>query len=467
MFLRQLELNNVKCFAKGTSIDFCVGKDEPHRWVVVYGDNGLGKSTLLKAIGIALTGKPALNRLLPSAEGWVRGNAPMATIHATFTKGPGDVSKGFPRQRPIGITWNLVGSRAKRLSGNIAPAGSIELDDGRTKPEKDDAKLFRSQIAADDPNRGWLVCGYGPHRRLSGAASDIAESVPSDGRAARLVTLFHEKAALTSAERWLRDLHHQALEKKHDAQARLEAVKRMLNHGLLEDRVEIERISHAGVSFRTPFSAGIPMDDLADGYRTSLALSLDLLRHVSYCFAVEKVFRERDGHAWVDAEGVVLVDEIDSHLHPSWQRTIAGWLHQAFPRMQFIVATHSPLIPTRVSEDDGMVVRLERRTQGRGQVVDAVTEQGRIGLTADQNLTSPNFGLASTRDVLIDVLLAEIRQLRERVRQRKAGRNDRARLRQLQLKFDEIAPATETFADAKSWQDRTRSAWGSGRRTTR
>jgi hypothetical protein len=65
-------------------------------------------------------------------------------------------------------------------------------------------------IATDEEQRGWLLCGYGPHRRLTGASSDIAEQVPSHGRAARLMTLFHEKAALTSAERWLIELDHAA-----------------------------------------------------------------------------------------------------------------------------------------------------------------------------------------------------------------------------------------------------------------
>src|SRR5690349_10864092 len=44
-----------------TGIDLSLGKDSPHKWVVIYGDNGLGKSTLLRALGLALTGQPALN----------------------------------------------------------------------------------------------------------------------------------------------------------------------------------------------------------------------------------------------------------------------------------------------------------------------------------------------------------------------------------------------------------------------
>ena len=44
------------------------------------------------------------------------------------------------------------------------------------------------------------------------------------------------------------------------------------------------------------------------------------------------------------APGVVLIDEVDAHLHPTWQRRIGLWFREHFPKLQFIVSTHSPLI---------------------------------------------------------------------------------------------------------------------------
>jgi hypothetical protein len=170
-----------------------------------------------------------------------------------------------------------------------------------------------------------------------------------DGRASRLVTLFHEKAALTSAELWLRKLHHHAaIDKTGAAQRRLDAILQMINHGLLHGDVALTEITPEGVYFKTPFSPRIPIDDLSDGYRTVLALTLDLLRHVEHSFDIESVLQVgKDGVTRITAEGVVLIDEIDAHLHPSWQRAIGPWLHDRFPNIQFIVATHSPLIATR------------------------------------------------------------------------------------------------------------------------
>ena len=441
MLLRKLFLDNVKCFAKGTAVDFTEGKGQgeaPHRWVVIYGDNGLGKSTLLRSIAVALTGETALNHLVPSADGWVRGTNNTAHIKIEFSrneaaKGEGDVITG-QRKRPLAVSKTLVGRRSTTVAERRAPAGAIRLD------ETTDAKLFQSYVTTDEERRGWLLCGYGPHRLLTGASSDLAEKIPSHGRAARLITLFHEKAAITSAERWLIELDHES-QKTGDA-SRLDAVKYMLNDGLLHGGVKLGRIEIDRVMFDTPFSPDVPMSDLSDGYRTSLALSLDLLRHISYSFDITRLIRRHADGVSVDAEGVVLVDEIDSHLHPRWQRTIAEWLHRTFPKIQFIVATHSPLIAERVSETDGMIVRLVRRTQGRGEVVDVECERSTdLALTADQNLTGPNFGLKSTRDVMTDQLLEEIRGLSRKVRAGSATPKERADLRRRQIDFDRSAPA--------------------------
>lgn len=468
MLVQRLVINDIKCFAKGTRVDLLAGRESPHKWVVIYGDNGLGKSTLLRALGIALTGQPALNTLFPSAEGWVQGRAQNAVIGLFIQKGPGDKSSGAPRTRAIRLGLMLVGSRIHKDYWGIHPAHSVYslertqavlTEHGQRTTGKqldEDVKLFKEHISSDEPKRGWLICGYGPHRRLTGSSSELSERIPPDGRAARLVTLFHEGAALTSSERWLLKLHHYAsLDKKGGAQRRLDAIVQIINTSLLHGDVQLHEITPDGVFFKTPFSAKIPFGDLSDGYRSVLALTLDVLRHVEYAFEIEDVL-EKKGDRWVvTAEGVVLIDEIDAHLHPSWQRTIGGWLHERFPNIQFIVTTHSPLIATRVSETEGLVVRLVRRKEGKGkgEVVDVITEEGTIGLTADQNLTSPNFGLTSTRDVLADEMAAEIERLRGRAREKKVTPTERKKLRALEAEYERIAPATPTYAGVEAWRE--------------
>jgi len=454
MLVRKLRLENVKCFAT-REIDFTLGNDTPQRWVVIYGNNGMGKSTLLRAIGLALVGQPALNSLLPNASGWVRSGKKYATVQVTASKGPQDTSIGSPRARPLELYWRLVGPRPVTINNRDVAASSIVLDPGNIPNSKADAKLFTEQVSLDEHERGWMVAGYGPLRRLTGASSELSANMSPDGRAAGLVTLFHEKAALSAVELWLRALHHSRSTGNNAGKRQYDAVTEIISSGLLPEGVELADVSPDGVYFKTPFASQIPMAELSDGIRTVLAITLDLLRQISLRFKLTSVVEDASGsrtHGVVTAEGVVLIDELDSHLHPMWQRRIGEWLHTRFPNLQFIVATHSPLIATRVSEDHGIIVRLHTKTIGKGQFVVPNVEPGILGLTADQILTGPNFGLESSRDILTESLLHEIHQLRLAQRKGRLSTQDALRLEQLSFKFDEMAPAVSNHSEIEHWR---------------
>jgi predicted ATP-binding protein involved in virulence len=102
----------------------------------------------------------------------------------------------------------------------------------------------------------------------------------------------------------------------------------------------------------------------------------------------------RDITLATDAYALVLVDEIDAHMHPAWQQVLVKRLGQLFPRVQFIATTHSPLIVSNI--EPAAVYHFRREVGGLIRF-----EQPKVavqGLRADQILTSPLFGLASTRD---------------------------------------------------------------------
>lgn len=454
MQVRKLELENVKCFAP-REIDFTFGGEIPQRWVVIYGNNGMGKSTLLRSIGLALVGQPALNSLLPNASGWVRAGKKHATVRIHASKGPQDISTGQPRVRPLELCWRLVGSRPVSINNRDVAASSIVLDPGSSPNSKADAKLFTEQVSRDEHERGWMVAGYGPLRRLTGASSEVSANMSPDGRAAGLVTLFHEKAALSAVELWLRALHHSKSTGDAVGQRQYDAVTEIISSDLLPDGVELAGVSPEGVFFKTPFASRIPMAELSDGIRTVLAITLDLLRQISLRFKLTSVVESASGprqHGAITAEGVVLIDELDSHLHPMWQRRIGEWLHTRFPNLQFIIATHSPLIATRVSEDHGIIIRLHTKSIGKGQFVVPSVEEGVLGLTADQILTGPNFGLETSRDILTESLLHEIHQLRLAQRRGKLSAKDTQRLDQLSFKFVEIAPPVSGHTEIEHWR---------------
>jgi predicted ATP-binding protein involved in virulence len=81
-----------------------------------------------------------------------------------------------------------------------------------------------------------------------------------------------------------------------------------------------------------------PWRELSDGFHAYLALVADIARRAV-------ILNEQDGaEAPALLEGVVLIDEIDLHLHPRWQRVVLDGLREAFPRLQFVVTTHSPQV---------------------------------------------------------------------------------------------------------------------------
>lgn len=96
----------------------------------------------------------------------------------------------------------------------------------------------------------------------------------------------------------------------------------------------------------------LPFSQLSDGYRTVLGMVADLAYRAAVLNAHLGAAAARE------TTGVVLVDEIDLHLHPNWQRRILTELQRAFPRIQFIVTTHSPFIVQSLAPE--AVLNLER-----------------------------------------------------------------------------------------------------------
>lgn len=100
--------------------------------------------------------------------------------------------------------------------------------------------------------------------------------------------------------------------------------------------------------------AGMTLDvrQLSDGERSIVALVLDVARRLAQA-------NPKLADPLRDGQGVVLIDELDLHLHPRWQRTIVGKLEETFPRCQFIATTHSPQIIGEV-KPEGLIL-LEQR----------------------------------------------------------------------------------------------------------
>ena len=132
---------------------------------------------------------------------------------------------------------------------------------------------------------------------------------------------------------------------------------------------------------------------------------------------------------------VVLVDEIDLHLHPKWQRTLMGYLSERFPNTQFIATAHSPLV-VQAAQDANIVLL---RREGDHVVIENNMEAVR-NWRVDQILTSDLFGLESARPPETDKLLAERTKILSKA---KLTKKDRERLKKLEEEIGSL-PTGET-----------------------
>jgi hypothetical protein len=88
----------------------------------------------------------------------------------------------------------------------------------------------------------------------------------------------------------------------------------------------------------------VKVTDMSDGYRSILSMTFELIRQMVLTYGTEKVFVNNGETDSINLPGVVLIDEVDAHLHPTWQTRIGQWFTKYFPNIQFIITTHSPLV---------------------------------------------------------------------------------------------------------------------------
>lgn len=419
MYLPSFRIRGIKCFSEEQAFLFPQRADERYAgWHVILGANASGKTTVLRAIAMCLLG-PALK--LQDPVGWVRRDA-----HTKYGEFAAEVTKG---DADIGET-NQKGPFWPRLY--VTPNDVIEIKGEEydraqyvnASSDVEKKKLLKSVWASK--KLGWFSCGYGPFRRLTGGDEAVLNTL-TQARQHRFVSLYHESVALSKCEPWLINLHHQAINKdsedRENAAETLDVVKAMID-SLLPGGIKIQQIgpTPVGVQFVRDGGSTLNLSELSDGYRSFLALALDILRHATDVFGskirtlaedVPKDERVVPGETVefqkrLMVEGIVLIDEVDAHLHPSWQRTIGFMLQKVFPNIQFIVSTHSPFV-VQAASNGGLFVLRAAPDGNSVRVVQPVKSVR--GWRAEAILTSELFGLEETVDTETEEILREYHRL--------------------------------------------------------
>lgn len=325
MYLRELKLRDFRVFEELT---WSATAGEEAGWHVLLGPNGSGKSSILRAAAIAFTG-------------------------ATEFGAAGRPNHDFIR-RAQGVDQAVVDLRVSHdrqwdgwTQGRPESTGTFDLavalkQDGTTQADS----RYGQRTIWDSSVNGWFSAAFGPMRRFTGGNPDNIRLFNSYRRLSRHLSIFHENVALTEALQWLQQLRFKQLERSSDGPSAslLDKVRAFVNQdGFLPYGVRLGDITSEGVEFIDGNGVVLPVVELSDGYRAVLSMTFELIRLMADRYPDHgRLFSE--DHKEIKAPGVVLIDEIDAHLHPSWQREIGPWLTKLFPAVQFIVTTHSPYV---------------------------------------------------------------------------------------------------------------------------
>ena len=403
IYFESLELKNIKCF-KGKQL-FKLTNDHdnlPAQWTLILGNNGVGKTTLLQCLAW-MSPVPALHTnqkeiigIIPAIndaenseiERLLRVSRILkkATLQDTSLKTIFTLNQSFNNSRQNASMYteiNLSGDVRGKLKSS-KPSGS--LGDYH-------APLLITYSANRKQKRG--------HLGLNFMTLDYSN-------------VFDETTELIDVEAVLTQMDYaskkgNASEKKKSKNL-LDTIRKVLAEILPDLKNNPIRIygpklpgdtGVSGVRFRTPYGE-VPLSELSLGYRTTMGWIVDL----AWCL----IAKYPDSTTPLSEAAIVLIDEIDLHLHPEWQRNLIKKLSDHFPNVQFIATAHSPLM-VQSAKNANLAVLVKEGDHIRIENSPEFLKGWRI----DQILTSDLFGIPSARSEEVEKKIIERNRLLKKV----------------------------------------------------
>lgn len=364
-YLYSLDVEGVNCFKDIQILDMSNGDGTHSPWTIILGDNGTGKTTLLRI----------LDRMQPVKE-----------IHVVDGKQHESYMPIYGDNRvfnSLKYKFEIVCVKNKEFSNaHVYQMNDDDLD------EED--RLDILELSAKD--YFFYVLSYGASRRMS--ESQNISSKQEDKF--KITSLFDQSIDLINAEEWL--LQKELLAEKAEPsvqkkfKSQLQQVKNLLIDILPDvQNIRVKPINETNskllIEVETDYG-WVNLRDLSFGYQTLTALIVDI--------AAKMMEQYPESKNPLAEPVIILIDEIDLHLHPKWQRTVLDKLSEHFPAAQFIATSHSPLI-VQAAQDRGANIVVCRK-EGDRVIIDNDPDEVK-GWRVDQILVSDLFELDSSRSV--------------------------------------------------------------------
>lgn len=357
LYLRSLILKNYKCFNGDYNFDFffAAGKKEAlSQCTVILGDNGTGKTNILKAIANL---EPCLNSVkdVDGVEGII------ASIGVQLNgKDYGPKIESTPKYKPIVIERHLSNDdylvecdflKLNNKRSNLKKSSFTKLIRHKAHvPEGDRVYLYKfntkygytSRVNFIEPTedlKNLKIDAYGTNRHSVLGSQKIENNINSE-------SLFYTDNRLIDIETWLFQLDLAKRHKTPGASRRFRLVRDLIRCSSLFPNVTDIKIGFDekmnGHLYFIIDDNELKLNDLGYGYQCMFSWIFDFTK---------KMFdRYPNSNNPLKEPAVLLIDEIDMHLHPNWQRCIITELCGMFPNTQFIVTTHSPLVIQSISQ---------------------------------------------------------------------------------------------------------------------
>lgn len=309
VYIKEVALVDFKGFRGEHKFSFVDEKGEWCRWTVFLGNNNAGKTNLLKAI---------------------------ASLEPNEDKGDGTNILYYPLGYSLFYPFkeSYYGSRFSLITlptnSNILTGGPVEFD---LEYSHYDSSTSNATGQGDNEIKNLSIYGYGVVRNIEkkGISTEKKETLNAEN-------LFNN-TKLLNFEDWLFQLDYAAKNNQEKAGQRRDLLTKVLTSEIFPEITDVRFTSDTKlnnyIEYQT-LDGWHKLSEVGYGYQATLSWMVD--------FCKKMVDRYPDNENPLKEPAVLLVDEIDLHLHPQWQRTIVKFLSDIFTATQFIVTTHSPFI---------------------------------------------------------------------------------------------------------------------------
>lgn len=368
MYIKSLSLKNYRCY-ENIDVEF-----NPE-YTVLVGVNGAGKSTILDGLATAL------GSYIAGFDGIVSNGITRDDAHRKMYELGSRVDP--EEQYPVEVSAKCMVDKQE-----ISWTRSLHGKDGRThikdaKQIMDYGMLLQDRVRAGDKDMILpLIAYYGTGRlymqkRQKRNAADDTRFTRTTGYVDCLDSASNDKLMM----RWFKQMTEMQIQEGVRI-PELEVVKRAMGMCFsgaenAEDIAQFEykvKTQEIEITYqKNGKKERLPMKMLSDGLKITISMVAD----IAYRMAVlnpqllDNILKE--------TPGIVLIDEVDMHLHPEWQKRIMADLHYIFPKVQFVVTTHSPSVLANVRKEhillleDGQIYMPEQATYGRD--ISAIMQQ--------------------------------------------------------------------------------------------